>query len=299
MIPACLTRRSLPAMTLVTLLLGSWAILLCECPSNAQGPNPAARSYARAILESRPVAYWRLGESQSAALAADASGHRHNGMYHGKPHCGQPGAIAFDGDTALGLDGPKTKSYVEVADSAEFSVAGSGQGLTVEVWLRPDELQFPGENTDPGNAYIHWLGKGEKGAYEWGLRFYNAQARRPSRISAYIWNLEGKEGAGAYFEDKLIPHQWIYIAATFDDPHQPNARVQIFKNGEPSRHNSSPGALYQGYRIGSLRGHAPVRLGTRDLRGFLTGGLDEVAIYPRVLDPAEIKAHWLRATRGS
>jgi hypothetical protein len=41
-----------------------------------------------------------------------------------------------------------------------------------------------------------------------------------------------------------------------------------------------------------------VRLGTRDLRGFLTGGLDEVAVYPYVLAPQEIRRHWLLGSKG-
>ena len=32
-----------------------------------------------------------------------------------------------------------------------------------------------------------------------------------------------------------------------------------------------------------------MRLGTRDLGSFLTGGLDEVAIYPRKLTAAEVQ----------
>jgi hypothetical protein len=35
-------------------------------------------------------------------------------------------------------------------------------------------------------------------------------------------------------------------------------------------------------------GTAPLRFGTRDGGSFLTGGLDDVAIYPRVLTPAEV-----------
>jgi hypothetical protein len=37
-----------------------------------------------------------------------------------------------------------------------------------------------------------------------------------------------------------------------------------------------------------MHGSAPVRLGTRDEGSFLAGGLDEVAIYPRVLSASEI-----------
>jgi hypothetical protein len=256
-------------------------------------PKPPLASYKQAVMASRPVAYWRLDEPKGSLTAIDATGNKHNGTYHNKPHLGEPGALAVDKDTAIRLDGPKSKSYVEVPPDKVFGVATSGKGLTIEAWMRPDMLDFRGENQEPKNSYIHWLGRGEQGQYEWGFRFYNSLAERRNRISAYIWNPEGGEGAGAYFQDELRIHEWIYIVATFDDPKVANARVQIYKNGAPSKHSSSPGTLYETYGIKPTGGKAPVRLGSRDLRGFLTGGLDEVAIYPRVLTPDEIRRHWV------
>src|SRR5262245_10438233 len=125
-------------------------------------------SYHQAVLAAHPVAYWRLGERPGAPTAADATPHKHDGRYHRRPLLGQPGALARDRDTAMGLDGPKSKAYVEVPAAKAFSVATSGRGLSVELWLRPDALDFTGENQDPKNAYIHWLGKGEPGEFEWG-----------------------------------------------------------------------------------------------------------------------------------
>jgi hypothetical protein len=222
----------------------------------------------------------------------DATGHKHNGRYHGRPRLGLPGAILHDKDTALGLDGPRTKSYVEIPRNDAFSVGKSGRGLTVEVWMKPSVLTFKGENKDPKDPYIHWLGKGEKNEFEWGFRFYSQKSKRPNRISAYIWNRNGAEGAGAYFEDPLSTTKWIHIVATYDDPKKPDARVQIYKDGLPSKHNSSPGTLYKSFKIRPEMGTAPVRLGTRDLKGFLTGEMDEVAIYPFVLSPEQIQRHW-------
>ena len=74
-----------------------------------------------------------------------------------------------------------------------------------------------------------------------------------------------------------------------DDQSDPRAGVSIFKNGvlrgSPA---TQPGALYQAYQIMPAHGNAPVRFGTRDRKSYLLGGLDEVAIYPRVLTPAEV-----------
>ncbi|HZY87979.1 MAG TPA: LamG domain-containing protein [Gemmataceae bacterium] len=253
-------------------------------------------AYARAVLADAPVAYWRLGERRGRS-AHDATGHGRHARYVGPVEFGQTGAIAADPDRTVRLDGPRSKAHVRGPDGEPFSVAGSGRGMTVEVWMRPDVLEFRGEKPDPKGASIHWLGKGEKGHYEWGFRFYSRRSGRPNRISAYVWNPEGKLGAGAYVEDRLTARAWVYLVATFDDPRKPNARVQLYKDGKPSPHNRSPGTLYKSYGIRPEHGRAPVRLGTRDLRGFLTGGLDEVAIYPRVLTAEEVRHHW-RLARG-
>jgi hypothetical protein len=60
----------------------------------------------------------------------------------------------------------------------------------------------------------------------------------------------------------------------------------------------SPGVLYNNpkWQIRPRHGTAPVRLGTRDAKSFLHGGLDEVAIYPRVLSAEEILENYQTGT---
>ena len=74
------------------------------------------------------------------------------------------------------------------------------------------------------------------------------------------------------------------------DANTNNAGVHIYKNGIQRLGPPKPGVLYNNpqWKIKPVAGNAPVRLGTRDLKSFLTGALDEVAIYPRVLTPAEV-----------
>jgi concanavalin A-like lectin/glucanase superfamily protein len=248
----------------------------------------ATSSYSEAVLKKHPVAYWRLGEKHGPE-AADASGNGHSGKYIGHPVFGGPGAIVGDANTAIGIAPPG--SYVEIPSAPQFSVQSSGRGLSVEVWMRPDALAYAGETEDP---YVMWLGKGEKGEMEWGFRFYSQKSTRPNRISAYVWNADGKLGSGAYFQDELRVGEWIHIVATFDafTESNPAAGVSIYKNGvlrgSPA---TSKGAFYSTYNVRPTEGGAPVRLGTRDLGSFLTGGLDEVAIYPRKLTPAEVREH--------
>jgi concanavalin A-like lectin/glucanase superfamily protein len=289
MLPSC---RTLLIVACVTLSTSGPDIVHAQ---SAPRTDPTKRSkYPQAVLASAPTAYWRLGESRGSE-AHDATGRGNDGQYFGRPEFGQKGALPFDMDLAVGLPGVRTRSYVEVRDRTEFSIATSGKGLTVEGWMRPDSLEFKGEHAGSADDYIHWLGKGEKGRYEWGFRFYSRSSRRPNRISAYVWNPNGKLGAGAHTEDPLTVGAWIYLVATFDDPRESNAQVHLYKDGQPSPHNKSPGALYSSYHVLPQHGPTPLRLGTRDLRSFLTGGLDEVAIYPRVLKAEEISRHWKAA----
>jgi hypothetical protein len=270
--------------------LGGFAGAEQERPGNSAG----RLNYERTVLASRPAGYWRLGELRGTT-AEDASGNRRNGEYVGRPRLGEPGPLRGEQDRAIGLEGPRMRSFVAIPDNNAFSVAASGRGLTVEVWVRPDVLEFQGERPDADHAYIHWLGKGATGQFEWGFRFYSRRSARPNRMSAYIWNSAGDLGAGAYVEEPLEARRWIYLVATYDDPRQANARVRLYKNGRASPHNNSSGTLYETFGIRPRHGRAPVRLGTRDLSTFLTGGLSEVAIYPRVLPANEILRHWQAA----
>src|SRR5262249_54312267 len=153
----------------------------------------------------------------------------------------EKGAVNGDEDTAVRLDGKK--SFIEVPGHKAFSQPTSGRGLTVEVWVRPDVLEFDGETASP---YVHWLGKGEPGQHEWALRFYSRTAKdRPNRISAYLFNPDGGLGAGAYFQDKLTAGEWIHVVACFDpgDALTRNAGVHIYKNGVHRQGPPSPGTL--------------------------------------------------------
>jgi hypothetical protein len=253
----------------------------------------ASDSYSAVVLAKGPVGYWRLGETDLSLPAADATGNGNDGAYNGSPTLGQPGAIANDPDTAIGCNGSDSRDYVEIADPANqaFSQPTSGTGLTVEVWVRPDVLVFPGQTADP---YVHWLGKGMPANFEWAFRFYSQDTTRPNRISAYIWNPGNPaagEGAGAYFQDTIVPGQWIHVVASYepgDASTDPPAGVHIYKNGVHRLGPPSRGTLYQTYGLVPAHGIAPLRFGTRDGGSFLTGGLDDVAIYPRVLTPAEV-----------
>ena len=67
-------------------------------------------------------------------------------------------------DSVLVFDG--IDDYIEIPDSADFSLATTGQ-LTLSAGIRPDVLTFPHTES---TGYVHWLGKGEARQREWVLR---------------------------------------------------------------------------------------------------------------------------------
>ena len=125
------------------------------------------RNYPGLVLDKNPIGYWRLGEQQGPT-ATDSSAQMRHGTIHGEPAFREHGALAGDSNTVVALEG--RRSYIEVPDSADFSVPTSGNGLTIEAWMRPDAVIFDGQTDE---HYVHWMGKGEPGKHEWGFRFYS------------------------------------------------------------------------------------------------------------------------------
>ena len=178
------------------------------------GGGNALLRYAKIVLEDGPVGYWPgLWRSPvgvpplepPAGLPVswqrwwlrgglvEVVGGR-NGRFVGRPPARGSG---IDGLGSVHF-ASQPGQYVELADDPRWSLMPGNHGLTVEVWLRPDRLEFTdaaGAHTD----YIHWLGKGVGGAHEWTFRLYSLTntARRPNRLSFYAFNLGGGEGAGA------------------------------------------------------------------------------------------------------
>jgi hypothetical protein len=282
-----LTRREALRLAAATGLVRVFGGSIAKAAGLVYKEIALSASYRDGVLAKGPVAYWRLGEN-AGPTAADETSNGYDGGYFGNPTFGTPGAIADDPDTAVQFNG---MDYVEIPDSEDFSQPTSGVGLTVETWLRPDLLLFPGETNDP---HVHWLGKGEDGQREWALRFYSQDSTRPNRISAYIWSPSGGLGAGAYFQDSLVAGEWIHVVACYEPGDKDtDAGVHIYKNGVHQLGPPSPGTLYRNFNIVPAYGTSPLRLGTRDFASFLTGALDEVAIYPRVLSADEIADNYL------
>ena len=188
--------------------------------------------------------------------------------------------LVFDGED----------DYIEIPDSADFSVATKGQ-LSVSAWIRPDVLTFP---VFQGTGYVHWMGKGEAGQHEWTFRMYNQDTTdtppRPNRISFYVFNLDGRKGIGSHSQEPVQAGEWIHVVGLADEE-----KTWIFKNGEfkdcDRYTGTGPGPChnYPPERwITPARGSAPLRIGTRDRESFFLGAIREVKIWSRTLTATEV-----------
>ena len=293
-----LTRfKMLSSAVLLCTLAGSGFLVSASARDASKTPiGPgSSKNYPEAVLASKPVGYWRLDEARGPS-AVDASTHHRAGKYVGPVVFEVPGALKSMADHAVRFDGKS--AYAELPADNAFSVPTSGKGLSVEVWMNPSTLEFKGETKDP---YVFWLGKGEAGQFEWAFRFYSRNSTRPNRISAYVFNRAGGLGTGAFVEEPMKANEWMHLVACFDPGTKADAKagVSIYKNGvlrgSPA---TQKGALYSSFDIVPEAGTAPVRLGTRNFTSFLAGSLDEVAIYPRVLTPAEVLEHYRAAGKS-
>lgn len=238
-------------------------------------------AYDRAVLAANPVAYYTLGGG--SAGISDRTGKGRRAEYKN----GYTVTTFPDGSLATQLDGDS--QYVEVGNDAMFSVPTTGI-ITIEAWMRPDILQFPKQE---GSGYVHWMGKGSAGQYEYVSRIYSQtnQENRPNRISGYSFNLSGGLGAGSYFQDPIAVGEWVHyvlvINSVATSTQYATGYTKIFKNG----FQRDKDAL-SGYSIIPGTGSSPFRIGTRDLGSFLKGAVAKVAVYNYELPATTIRDHY-------
>ena len=200
-------------------------------------------SYRDIVLADKPIAYWPGDLDARTGELVDIVGGR-NGILKGN----EPGIVPGVGGNDAVHFNHQPGQFINVANDPLWSLMPRNTGLTVEAWLKLDVLNF----TDPKNYpvdYIHWLGKGTANEQEWAFRLYSLQnsANRPNRLSFYVFNQDGGEGAGAYSQFgssnpvHIVVGQWMHVVGTLTPyhgwPKPPNASFcsegpSIYHNGK-------------------------------------------------------------------
>lgn len=187
-------------------------------------------------------------------------------------------------NSAYGFDG--INDYLEIADNSLLSIPTTG-ALSISVWLRPDVLVFPDQES---TGYVHWMGKGLPGQHEYTFRMYglgNTEGR-DNRTSFYVFNLAGGESAGSYVQEPVTAGAWSHYVATVSIAAD---EIRWYKDGVLKDVDSFLGAPYF---ANPQDGTAPLRIGTRAAStstsaSYFLGAIDDVLIYDRVLTATEVQ----------
>jgi Concanavalin A-like lectin/glucanases superfamily len=226
-------------------------------------------SYAMAVLEDHPTAYYRLDEN-AGTVAVDASGNGHHAelttFMGGTINYADPGALAMDPDPAISLSGlgnaGPPESGANVSMPKTMTAVWSGD-WTVEGWIRPQvppggwpDALFIWEDYMTSGFRIGWTGDMQLKfwTYEGGA---NTELDGTVPLSVGMWNhvVVTKQGSTVtiYLDSQTV----ALGAVTYVDP--TNAAENC---------------------IGACHG-LPAE-----------GTYDELAIYDHALPQARITMHW-------
>lgn len=219
--------------------------------------------YPKAILRSKPLAYWRLDEMQPP-IAHDATGAGH--------------AASYEDRIAFYLEGPQTKSFSgddSINRSPHFAggrlsanLTDLGDSYTVEFFFWNG---FP--NTVRGvTAYLFARG-GDKAPAD---QLFLAGTNHSAGVVGFTF---GQNSPALLGTTVLKTKTWNHVALV-----RGKDRVAVYLNG--SKKPELSGSLNSANASPHLFLAGGVEPG-----GSLEGKLDEVAVYNRALTPDEIAAH--------
>lgn len=231
--------------------------------------------YKALVLADAPDGYWRLNETDgftpAPVLAANLGslGDLEKGTYDIGCRLQQPGAIVASTNKSAYFDGLK---MMQAPAGRALSPAAP---FSVEFWAKP-AFDYKGQ----GTAISCPLGGTDRDYGRSGWLFYQGG-------NGWSWWL-GDNAAYTIQMDPTTPvytTNWYHVVGTYD-----GTTARLYVNGTEAMNKTG------GYSPNATK---PVTLGSRyDGYGY-QGLLDEVAIYPVVLTPAEVQAHYANGTSAS
>ncbi len=242
-------------------------------------------AYAKAILDSKPAAYWRLNESV-IPTAFDATSHRRNAQYEDGIALYLPGASRTIGFQPPAPEVPNTFSGDQINRAPHF--AGGRLRATLPQLKEAYSVEFWFWNGLPhalrritGNLFSRGA-DGVYGAPGEHLSIGGTNTR-PGRL---VFASGGSDVSPSLVgHTELVLRTWYHVALVRD-----GKRVAVYLNGNPAP--EIMGDIEPGLRSET----STIFLGGRsDNVANFEGKLDEVALYDRALGPAEIAEHFKAA----
>lgn len=229
------------------------AAALCAPGAASAACSAPSSSYSNAV-SAAAVGYWQLGDASGSSTACATKGV--NGAYGGGASPGQAG-IPGTADTSVALNGT---GFMSVVDSAGLDPASN---FSLEAWIKPT-------GTAGSQAVVRKDG-------QYYLKVYDG------KLQAWLWSNPTTKVTATSTSAVMTAGAWQHVAVTYD-----GSTILLYRNG---------------VRVGSLAKTLSVAKTTNPLRwgdaltggtdqNFLTGGIDEAAIYNQVLSASTIAGHY-------
>lgn len=209
-------------------------------------------TYASTVLADSPIRYYRLNES-SGTVATDAGSQAQNGTLHGTITLSQPGLLVNDSDTAMLPNG--STGYISLPTT---SLPSGASAFTLECWCKWSSL--------PGTQVLVEIGTAS--TQKAAALFTDAHLLKAGfeGNNDLVWGV-GMSAGVAY-----------HLTLTYD------GTTAIFYVQGVSRVTNTP-TLNITYGNASIGQDVGTGL-------FLSGVIDEVAIYNSALSAARVLAHY-------
>lgn len=270
------------------------------------------QAYVSSVLADGPMGLWRLDEGPDngagnyGVVAKDYAG-GHNG-YYTNVTLGVPGFNpTADSDTAA-LFGPVNNLGI-AADNAVMNINDTdfarntntlGATFSVEAWVAG------GTQTTNGAIVTKGYDGGLLAGTATGTEQYALGLSRPSDSPALAFRFLVRDYYGnghvaqssvvpAYADQFLLTPTWHHLVGACD---QPNGKVYLYVDGLLAATGTIP------TNAGILAQSLPMTIGSRQSTSGASfsdqwnGTIDEVAMYPKVLSPDQVLAHFYAAQRG-
>jgi hypothetical protein len=265
----------LAAAVLALLAVSACSLVSLEGLSGGIGPSDAstggaeseagaAGGYPGQVLADAPLAYWRFDE-HTGTTAVDSSGHGNDATYEGGITLGAPGAIEGDSDTAASFDG--VTGFVTAGN--RFAFAGQ-TSFSIEAWV---SVQM--QSTYAGVASRNDAVGGPPSE---GYLLFVAPADGPLGFQ----RLDGPNVSTAVSVAGPNAADFTYVVATFD-----GLELDVYVNGE------SQGSQTAAFSVAGAMADFVVGAEAGGNGNFLSGTLDEVAVYDHALTPDRVRTHYL------
>jgi hypothetical protein len=248
----------------VLVLLIALAISGCGTAAPPPAPATAPKSYSALVLADAPAAYWRMDEPTGTTMT-DSTKNGNNGHYDGIVMLGQPGPLAADGSTAVGLDGATASMTVPSSTTLQIN------WVTLELWINQRA------HSDYGFYAVKNVVGGGGASSGWFELLNNHNSGRLE------FRVTGDVDPVLVSTATLDLNTWYYVVATYD-----GVTAKLYINGKL---DSALPAVVSPAQNGD-----PLYIGRRTDGFFLNALLAEVAIYPTALSAEQIAAHWQAAS---